>query len=110
MHKSKIKFCKTKDVKTPSRGTEDAAGIDFYIPNDIGYLLVKPGESVCIKSGIRNGTGGTNTLHLTGASGGFNQIVPGRRAAGGAGGGHSFAIAGNGGGGKVFLHLLSCKI
>lgn len=28
-----ISFYKSRDVKTPSRGTEDAAGTDFFIPN-----------------------------------------------------------------------------
>jgi hypothetical protein len=31
----KIKICKTRNVKTPSRGTPVAAGLDFYIPYDL---------------------------------------------------------------------------
>ncbi len=29
-----MKIKKIRDVKTPSRGTPDSAGIDFYIPDD----------------------------------------------------------------------------
>ena len=53
MYRDQVKFAKMRDVKTPSRGTEDASGIDFFIPNDLGYILVKPGESICIPSGIK---------------------------------------------------------
>ena len=51
--KNKVKFTKVRDVKTPERGTEDAAGIDFFLPNDLGYMIVKPGESICVPSGIK---------------------------------------------------------
>ena len=30
-----FKFCKTREVMTPCRGTEEAAGIDFFIPTDL---------------------------------------------------------------------------
>ena len=50
---NKVKFTKTRDVKTPTRGTEHAAAIDFYIPNGLGYIVVKPGESIFIPSGIK---------------------------------------------------------
>ena len=30
---SEIKFLKIRDVKSPERGTEEAAGIDFFVPN-----------------------------------------------------------------------------
>lgn len=47
-------FNKVRDVKDPSRGTPDSAGIDFYIPNDYKSLLpLQPGQSVNIPSGIR---------------------------------------------------------
>ena len=51
--KSRIKFCRVRDVKTPERGTEDAAGIDFFLPNDLGYLVIKSGESLFVPSGIK---------------------------------------------------------
>ena len=75
----KLKFCKVRKVKSPTRGTSVAAGLDFYVPEDIDvdtytskcdvtgcypsydldddYKLkrihLKPGESVMIPSGIK---------------------------------------------------------
>lgn len=46
-------FTKTRDVKTPTRGTEESAGLDFYIPNDYEQFVLKPGDSVNIPSGIK---------------------------------------------------------
>ena len=54
-----MNISKTRDVKTPTRGTEFSAGIDFYIPNDIetgnlnNHLFIAPGESIVIDSGIK---------------------------------------------------------
>lgn len=74
-----IQICKTRNVKTPVRGTSVAAGLDFFIPHDLtaadmdrmfnktGHVLnytvgpdgfvsefvVKPGQSACIPSGIK---------------------------------------------------------
>lgn len=48
-----MKIVKTKDVKTPSRGTGKSAGLDFYIPNDFpGTHYLAPLQDVCIDSGI----------------------------------------------------------
>jgi dUTP pyrophosphatase len=46
---------KTRDVKTPERGTSKSAGIDFFIPNDIGwdYTELRPNESIKLPSGIK---------------------------------------------------------
>ena len=30
---STVKFLKVRDVKSPLRGTHEAAGIDFFVPN-----------------------------------------------------------------------------
>ena len=75
----KIQICKTRNVKTPTRGTSVAAGLDFYIPddltsvdmekmfdktehvleystNDMGFVTeirINPGQSACIPSGIK---------------------------------------------------------
>ena len=54
-----MKFSKIKEVKSPNRGTDNSAGIDFYIP--VGYdQKVLPGESAIIPTGIKvdipNGT------------------------------------------------------
>lgn len=50
-----MKIVKCRNVKTPSRGTQDSAGIDFYVPDD--YIqepkTLQPGESVLIPSGIK---------------------------------------------------------
>jgi deoxyuridine 5'-triphosphate nucleotidohydrolase len=35
-----FKFCKTREVKTPTRGDEEAAGIDFYGPEDLTYDII----------------------------------------------------------------------
>lgn len=48
-----IKFSKTRDVKSPSRGTLQSAGIDFYIPNDFIRRFLSPGENAFIPSGIK---------------------------------------------------------
>lgn len=54
-----MKITKVRDVKTPTRGTERSAGLDFYIPNDwdmpanlAGIYFLAPGHSVLIPSGI----------------------------------------------------------
>lgn len=48
-----MKIYKTKDVKTPARGTGRSAGIDFYIPEGFGSYIVPPGGDVLIASGIK---------------------------------------------------------
>ncbi len=54
----KIAFTKVRDVKSPCKGHENDAGIDFFIPNDYlqgvggSYSLIN-GEDVCIPSGIK---------------------------------------------------------
>lgn len=75
----KIRICKTRMVKTPTRGTPLASGLDFYLPEDLtafdmeamfdktGHVLeyetdangfvtqmtIGWGESACIPSGIK---------------------------------------------------------
>lgn len=49
----RISYVKTRDVKSPSYGTKGSAGIDFYVPNDLGDFNLPPGESLLIPSGIR---------------------------------------------------------
>lgn len=74
----KFKFCKVREVKNPNRGTDEAAGIDFYVPTnlkksvmdekckttscwplvnynlfgDMDFITLKSGQSVLIPSGI----------------------------------------------------------
>jgi len=48
-----MKIQKIRDVKTPSRGTSQSAGIDFYVPEEFTASVLQPGESVLIPSGIK---------------------------------------------------------
>ena len=48
-----LNIAKIRDVKTPTRGTQGSAGIDFYVPNTSHTLTIMPGESVFIASGIK---------------------------------------------------------
>lgn len=51
-----IKFTKTRNVKSPNRGTSLSAGIDFYIPDDWNNGLeykMSPGKNILIPSGIK---------------------------------------------------------
>ena len=56
-----MKITKTRKVKTPTRGTQGSAGIDFYVPDnypaDVGYAEdvgpINPGQKVFIPSGIK---------------------------------------------------------
>lgn len=63
---AELKFSKTRKVKSPTRGTEFAAGIDFYVPEEIeskkegqdltrvqSGFLIKPGQNALIPSGIK---------------------------------------------------------
>ena len=43
---------KTREVKTPTRGTPGSAGLDFYVPEGIS-ASISPGCDACIPSGIR---------------------------------------------------------
>lgn len=47
-----MKITKIREVKTPTRGTECSAGLDFYGPAGI-RLCMLPGDDVLIPSGIR---------------------------------------------------------
>jgi dUTP pyrophosphatase len=48
-----MKFLKIRDVKDPSRGTSQSAGIDLYIPNDFKESTILPGQSILIPSGLK---------------------------------------------------------
>jgi len=48
-----MKVQKLRNVKTPSRGTEQSAGIDFFVPEDFETSELQPGESALIPSGIK---------------------------------------------------------
>lgn len=48
-----MQFIKVRDVKTPARGTNESAGLDFFIPEDVPATVLRPGESINIPSGIK---------------------------------------------------------
>lgn len=47
-----MKIAKIRNVKTPDRGTDKSAGIDFYIPDDFNPKLLFPNTDILIPSGI----------------------------------------------------------
>lgn len=47
-----MKIVKVRDVRTPDRGTDKSAGIDFYIPNDFTNQMLFPHSDLLIPSGI----------------------------------------------------------
>jgi dUTP pyrophosphatase len=49
----KVKFFKTKTVKTPTRGTEKSAGIDFYVPDEFNPVTLAPNQDILIPSGLK---------------------------------------------------------
>lgn len=46
-------FTKTRPVKSPTRGTAESAGIDFFVPDDFQETVIRPGSSILIPSGIK---------------------------------------------------------
>jgi dUTP pyrophosphatase len=46
-------FTKVRPVKSPTRGTAESAGIDFFVPEDFNETEVRPGSSTLIPSGIK---------------------------------------------------------
>lgn len=48
-----MKILRVRDVKLPNRGTEQSAGIDLFVPNDLEPIVINPGEMAFIPSGIK---------------------------------------------------------
>lgn len=48
-----MKIAKVRDVKTPERGTDKSAGIDFFVPNDFIEKILPPQRDMLIPSGIK---------------------------------------------------------
>lgn len=48
-----MKITKVRDVKTPTRGTNKSAGLDFYVPNTEKTIVLNPGGHAVIGSGIK---------------------------------------------------------
>jgi dUTP pyrophosphatase len=48
-----MNYSKTRDVKSPCRGHEHDAGIDFFVPNDFAGQTIMPGKQIIIDTGIK---------------------------------------------------------
>jgi dUTP pyrophosphatase len=48
-----IKIFKTREVKTPHRGSPLSAGIDFFVPEQFTSVTLEPHDDVLIPSGIK---------------------------------------------------------
>lgn len=48
-----MKILKVRNVKTPTRGTDKSAGIDFYVPEDFESAWLLPHGDLLIPSGIK---------------------------------------------------------
>lgn len=46
-------FTKIRSVKSPTRGTEESAGLDLFVPEDHDSINLAPGESVNVPSGLK---------------------------------------------------------
>ena len=46
-------YTKTTQVKSPTRAHRTDAGIDFFVPDNFGKVVLKPGEDVLIDAGIK---------------------------------------------------------
>lgn len=51
----KLRIAKLRQVKTPVRSHQFDAGLDFFIPDDIGFdtKTLRPGEQILIPTGIK---------------------------------------------------------
>ena len=48
-----MKISRVRDVKLPTRGTPQSAGLDFFVPNDFKSKSLGPGHKAFIPSGIK---------------------------------------------------------
>lgn len=64
-----IKYTKVRKVKSPTRATTVAAGIDFYVPEDFESICLFPGYDVLIPSGIKARVPIGHMLYITNKSG-----------------------------------------
>ena len=67
-----MRFLKVRDVKTPVRGTDFSAGIDFFVPNDFNGrkpVELKPQHDLLIPSGIKVNVPNTHMLMAADKSG-----------------------------------------
>ena len=66
---NEFKYTKVRSVKSPTRATEVAAGIDFYVPEDFKTLQLFPLHDVLIPSGIKSRLPKGHMLYITNKSG-----------------------------------------
>ena len=64
-----IKYTKVREVKSPTRATAVAAGIDFFVPRDFKSICLFPGYDVLIPSGIKVRIPMGHMLYITNKSG-----------------------------------------
>lgn len=64
-----VKYIKVREVKSPTRATAVAAGIDFFVPRDFKAILLFPGHDVLIPSGIKARVPMGHMLYITNKSG-----------------------------------------
>lgn len=48
-----MKITKVRNVKTPVRGTEKSAGLDFFVPDEFKEVELQPQQDLLIPSGIK---------------------------------------------------------
>lgn len=48
-----LQFARTRDVKSPVRGTGLSAGIDFFVPADFPVIKLRPHDDVLIPLGLK---------------------------------------------------------
>lgn len=48
-----LRYAIVRDVKYPERGFWSDAGIDFFVPNDFAGVVLAPGDSILIPSGVK---------------------------------------------------------
>ena len=53
MEDFKLIFTKTTDVKSPVRGHDTDAGIDFFVPENFGAVTLEPGQDILIEGYIK---------------------------------------------------------
>lgn len=53
MNDFELIFTKTTNVKSPVRGHDTDAGIDFFVPENFEAVTLKPGQDILIDAGIK---------------------------------------------------------
>ena len=48
-----MRISKIRDVKSPTRANNTDAGIDFFVPNEVGRIKLQPGDAALIPAGVK---------------------------------------------------------